>query len=229
MRRFDEIYETEPHYFGREPSRLVARFYPLIPSGARVLDIGIGQGRNAVFLARHGRAVVGVDTSRPGLEAVKEVAEVEGLDIDLRHGDIMEFDPRGATFDAVLAQGIVPLLRRSSLDLLFQRIDDWTRPGGLVFVTAYLTRDVRYGECLKSWEAIERNSFRKDGRIRTFLEPGEILTLLSGYRTLYFDESLGPEHRHGDRPAERHYLAQCLARKPGHGAVRSGTDPPKEV
>jgi tellurite methyltransferase len=229
MSRFDEIYETEPHYFGREPSRLVARFHPLIPARARVLDIGIGQGRNAIFLARRGRAVVGVDTSLAGLAAVGEVAEAEGLDIDPRHANIMEFDPRGATFGAVLALGIVPLLRRSSVDLLFRRIDEWTSPGGLVFVTAFLTRDVRYGESRTSWEAIGRNSFKKDGRIRTFLEPGEVLTLLPGYRSLYLDESLGPEHRHPDRPVERHYLAQCLARKPRLGAVPSGTYPHNEV
>lgn len=48
-------------------------------------------------------------------------------------------------------------------------------------------------------------------------------TLLPGYRALYLDESLGPAHRHRDRPAERHYLAHLLARKPRHRGVRYGT------
>lgn len=132
MSRYDEIYECAPHYFGREPSRLVARFRQLIPEGARVLDIGVGQGRNAVSLACRGAVVLGIDTSRAGLE---------------------------------------------------------------------------------KWEVIGRNSFRRDGRIRTFLEAGEIVTLLPGYEILYHDESLGPEHRHRDGPPERHYLAQLLAKK----------------
>jgi cyclopropane fatty-acyl-phospholipid synthase-like methyltransferase len=211
MSRFDEIYEGAPHYFGREPSQLVSRFRHLIPEGARVLDIGVGQGRNAIFLARHGAVVVGVDTSRVGLDAVRALAEAEGLDVDLCHTDIMEYRPGEAAFDAVLAQGIVPILKREDVDRLFERIDDWTRSGGLVFVSTYLTLNERYRECVKDWEPTGRNSFEKDGRIRTFLEPGEILALLPAYEVLCHEERLGPEHRHWDGPPERHYLAHLVA------------------
>jgi cyclopropane fatty-acyl-phospholipid synthase-like methyltransferase len=213
VNRYDEMYDGAPHYFGRQPSRLVARFHHLIPDGARVLDIGVGQGRNALFLARRGAAVVGIDTSRVGLDAVRRVAESENIHVDLCHADVMEYRPGGATFDAVLAQGIVPVLKRDDVDRLFGRIDTWTKAGGLVFVTTFLTADARYRECLEKWEAIGRNSFGKGGRVRTFLEPGEIITLLPSHEVLYHHEGLGQEHRHRGGPPERHHLAELLAKK----------------
>ena len=213
MNRFDDMYARQPHYFGTKASTILREHHDIIPEGGAALDIGVGQGRNALFLARRGVVVDGVDTSTVGIRATRELADAEGLKIALYKQDIMDFSRAAAQYDAVLALGIVPLLPRGDVDVLFDRIDHWTKPGGLVFVTAYLTRDKRYRESLEHWEETERNTFRRNGRIRTFLEPGEVLALLPGYETLHYREGLTPPHRHGHQPPERHYLACLLARK----------------
>ncbi len=214
MRRFDELYVSDEAYFGHEPSRVLKAYYRLIPERGRVLDIGVGQGRNALFLARRGAFVVGIDSSSVGVEATRRAAEADGLDLELRRGDIMEFEAGAESFDAVLALGIIPLLPRDDVDTLFRRVDRWLKPGGHVFVTAYLTLDKRYRESILSWERLGRNTFRKHDRIRTFLEPGEAPELLPDYEVIHHAEELGPAHSHGDGPVERHFLAHLVARKP---------------
>ena len=213
MSRFDEIYAQSPDHFGTEPSEILGRFHGAIRPGGRVLDIGVGQGRNAVFLARLGFEIEGIDTSEIGLRIVRERAAAEGFPIELHRGDILTFSP-GRAFAAVLALGIIPLLGHEDVDLLFDRIDDWTAPGGLVFVSAFTVQDRRYGESSESWESLGRNTFRNGGRLRTFLEPDEILTLLPGYGTEHHWEGLAQEHRHGDGPPERHHMAYLVARRP---------------
>jgi SAM-dependent methyltransferase len=214
VNEFDEIYAETGDFFGKEPSGLVARFHELIPKEARILDIGVGQGRNALVLARRGCTVVGVDTSSVGLSAVRERVSAEGLSVDLRHMDILTYSPEGRAFDAVLALGIIPVLTRQDVRALFGRIEGWTSPGGLVFVTAFAVGGCRHEECLAGWECLGRNTFRRDGRIRTFLESGEILELLPGYEIVHHAEFLGAEHRHGDAPPERHNVAHLVVRKP---------------
>jgi tellurite methyltransferase len=67
----------------------------------RVLDLGCGQGRDALFIARKGHAVVGVDISATGIaqmldEAAKEDRQVEGV-----IADIVGFEPGGASASRV--------------------------------------------------------------------------------------------------------------------------------
>jgi SAM-dependent methyltransferase len=222
LSRFDDLYRETPDFFGAEPSRLVARFHDFIRRGSFVLDIGVGQGRNALFLARKGVSVEGVDVSAVGLEDTQRAAEAEGLPIGLHRVDIIEFSPhvmsagRGRAYDAVLALGIVPVLSRENVDILFRRIDSWTRPGGLVFVSAWSSLDARFSEYESDpdWERSGPASFRRRDGVRTFLRPNEILSLLPGYQIVHHHEGPCPDHRHGEGPPEQHEMADLLARKP---------------
>jgi SAM-dependent methyltransferase len=76
--------------------------------GGRALDLGCGAGRNAVPLARMGWEVVGIDSSRPMLDAAAKRAHDEGLD-DRIEWVLAPMDalPAGdASFDLVVAHGI---------------------------------------------------------------------------------------------------------------------------
>jgi SAM-dependent methyltransferase len=73
-----------------------------LPDGARVLDLACGHGRIALELARRGYRVTGLDLSPRSLELAREVAEREGLEIDLVEADMREI-PAGPAFDAVVS------------------------------------------------------------------------------------------------------------------------------
>jgi SAM-dependent methyltransferase len=59
-------------------------------SGGPVLELGVGTGRIAVPVAAAGIGVVGVDTSAGMLEVARERAELAGVELDLRQGDMRE-------------------------------------------------------------------------------------------------------------------------------------------
>jgi O-methyltransferase involved in polyketide biosynthesis len=116
----------------------------------------------------------------------------------------------------VLLFGLLPLLDPEAIDRLLEQVTDWTAPGGLLFVTAFTTEDSAHARCAAGWACRGRNSYASsEGDIRTFLEPGEILTLLPEWSALHHREGLGPEHRHGDGELERHALAEAVLRRPG--------------
>jgi len=66
----------------------------------RVLELGVGTGRIAVPTAVAGAAVVGVDSSPGMLEVAREQAELAGVDVDLRLGDMRD-PPVEGTFPLV--------------------------------------------------------------------------------------------------------------------------------
>ncbi len=62
----------------------------------RVLELGVGTGRIAVPTAAAGAAVVGIDASAGMLAVARERAELAGVDLDLRLGDMRDPPVDGA-------------------------------------------------------------------------------------------------------------------------------------
>ena len=71
-----------------------------VRSGGPVLELGVGTGRIAVPIAAAGIDVVGVDLSAGMLEVAREHAELAGVSLDLRLGDMRD-PPVEGTFPLV--------------------------------------------------------------------------------------------------------------------------------
>jgi SAM-dependent methyltransferase len=74
---------------------------PLLKPAAKILDLCCGFGRISIELARRGYAVTGVDITKPYLDAAKEDASCENLNIEYVHTDAREFT-RPEYFDTVV-------------------------------------------------------------------------------------------------------------------------------
>ena len=87
-------------------------------------------------------------------------------------------------------------------------------PKGRLFITAFGTWDPAFKSHQREWTEDSENSFCSlDGVVRTYLEPGELVTLFPDLEVIHSWEGLGPEHRHGDGPLERHGLAEAVLRR----------------
>lgn len=101
----------------------------LIPAGGRVLDLGSGPGRNAVWLAQQGYAVDAVDLSAEAVRWGRERAASAGADVRFVHGDAFGLDV-AEPYDLVYDSGCfhhLPPHRRLSHRWLLERA---LRPGG---------------------------------------------------------------------------------------------------
>jgi ubiquinone/menaquinone biosynthesis C-methylase UbiE len=73
----------------------------LIKRGDKVLDIGSGPGNEAVFLARQGMKVIGVDTNPDAVSIASKLAALNGVDAKFIQGDALKLDLKDKTFDVV--------------------------------------------------------------------------------------------------------------------------------
>jgi SAM-dependent methyltransferase len=212
MTDYDRLYAQHASYFGSEPSPMLVEHAGLIPTGSRVLDIGIGQGRHALHLARHGYEVTGIDPSRAALDAVRERAVAEGLSLELVPCSFEDYEPGPEPFAAILIFGLLQTLTRTQGASLLHRLRAWTRRGSLVYLTAWHVDDPAYAEISATWRQIGLHSYcNQEDQVRTFLARGEILDLMIGWWQVHHWEGLGPEHRHGDGPPERHGVVELVA------------------
>lgn len=96
---YDNYYLTE-NLFG-EPYPILMAFFKTHPKKGKVLDLGCGQGRDSIPLARLGYTVLGIDNSKVGIEQMNQVAKNEGLALVGKVTDIFEFD-NFAEYDIIL-------------------------------------------------------------------------------------------------------------------------------
>jgi len=96
---YDQHYQTV-NLFG-EPYPALLDFYRQFSEKGRLLDLGCGQGRDAIALARMGYDVVGIDHSQVGIDQMNAVAQKESLPLEGRAEDIYLFNDFAA-FDFIL-------------------------------------------------------------------------------------------------------------------------------
>jgi SAM-dependent methyltransferase len=101
-----------------------------LPAGATALDVGCGSGLEAVYMARAGLSVIGVDSSRPGLELARERARAAGVELDLRPGSALALPVESASIDLVLDRGCLHGIDREDRPAYAVEIARVLRPGG---------------------------------------------------------------------------------------------------
>src|SRR5579863_6530598 len=102
---WDEKYATTELVWGEGPNRfLVPEVGGLHPGKA--LDLGCGEGRNAIWLADRGWQVTGVDYSEVGLEKARRLASERGVGVNWLCADLLEYRTVEGAFDLVIVMYI---------------------------------------------------------------------------------------------------------------------------
>ena len=125
--------DREPIESPEPDPTLVDEIGPLAPG--RALDLGAGDGRNAVWLAHRGWHVTAVDFSRVAIDRGRDLAEREGVVVDWVQADLLAWTPPSRAFDLVCLFFIhlPPDERRP----LYARAADAVAPGGSLLVVAH--------------------------------------------------------------------------------------------
>ena len=114
--------------------------------GKRVLDVGCGAGRNAVFLAKQGSHVVGVDISSTALKMALRKADGSNLkNCVFIRGDFLRLPFSNSQFNAVVS---CYSIENQSLSKIRKALNEMKRvlvSRGLVLVTLHSTKHWRFG------------------------------------------------------------------------------------
>lgn len=107
-----------------------------LPAGSPVLEIGCGAGFLAIALAQRGLHVQAIDTTQAMLDLTHQHVHEAGVaeQVSLTLGDACTLSFQPASFDLVLALGVIPWLAQP--ELAIQEMARVTKPGGHVILTA---------------------------------------------------------------------------------------------
>ena len=103
---YERAYQNEGYYWGTAPNRACLRVLELMPPTRRttLLDIGCGEGKDAVFFARNGYEVTAFDISEAGIEKTRQLAASARVNLRTFKANIPDFRME-ETFDIIYSSG----------------------------------------------------------------------------------------------------------------------------
>ncbi len=197
VRYWDERYRKE-EAAGQErgPAAFLVEQRRLLPPRGRALDVAMGTGRNALYLASLGYEVTGIDVSGVAVARCREEATRLGLRIEAIQADLELYEMASDAYDIVtnfyyLQRELAPHLTAA------------LRPGGVLVFESFTTEQRQFG-----WGPQQEEYL---------LGPGELRSLFPGLEVLAYREGLVEKESERGTKA----VAGLVARKAvSHGVVR---------
>lgn len=129
---YEEQYEKPGYYWGTQPNSSCYRILQLMPPvrPLKLLYIGCGEGKDAVFLARNGFDVTAFDVTDAGVEKTKRLAEQARVHVNVFKADVRDFR-LDSGFDILHSSGVLHYIPPEEREDIFANYKRFTNPNGL--------------------------------------------------------------------------------------------------
>lgn len=174
---WDQRYAGAENLWSGQPNAtLVAELEGMRPG--RILDVGCGEGADALWLAAHGWDVTALDVSQVALNRASERADALGLQVRWLHAGLVEAELAPGSFDVVSAQ--YPALLRTDDATAERALIDAVAPNGVLLVVHH---------SLPSVEQAAAHGFHPED----YVSPADVAARLDDSWTVEIDE-VRPRH-----------------------------------
>lgn len=187
---YEKWYEGETYYWGTQHADFCDELIKIrpFPQAKRVLDIGCGEGKDAVYMAKQGYEVTAFDLTENGIRKTKALAVKSGVNIDAYVDDINTFQVTGR-FDIVYSTGTVQYLFEENKEAFFQKIAGITNRNGIVYFNVFVEKP--FLELPPDWDIEEK--MWKSGELFTYFADWKVHRI---DEIIFEDNSGGVPHYH---------------------------------
>jgi SAM-dependent methyltransferase len=198
---WDAVFSKKDTRYVRETNAFLAYVTDRIVAeklcpGKEALDLAMGEGRNAFFLAQKGFSVTGLDISKVAIEHAQATAKEKGLVIETIQADLFEYDYGTERFDLIALFYFNPALR------VLDKLRAALKPGGVIIIEGQGKE--HQGSGPPAWSRFA---------------PNQLLKALDDWRVLEYQDGVYPCDWNDGKPT---HVVRILARKPGAAPDKTG-------
>ncbi|MNZ79031.1 Tellurite methyltransferase [compost metagenome] len=138
---YEDAYKTSDYYWGMEPNPACYQVLELMPPTRhlKLLDIGCGEGKDAVFFARNGYAVTAFDISAAGVEKTLRLADKIGVGLHAFKADIADYR-LDSQFDIIYSSGVLHYIKPEYRDEIFSNYKQHTSKNGIHVLNVFVQK-----------------------------------------------------------------------------------------
>lgn len=129
------------YFYGLNPNRFLASQINLLKNHKKLLCLGEGEGRNAIFFAKNGFEVSAIDASNLGLEKLQNRAIEENINIKTICMDLNDWEVK-TKYDVIVASYLH--MYKNEREKLFQKIEDSLNTNGYFIAEFFSTKQLSY-------------------------------------------------------------------------------------
>lgn len=183
---WDSFYEDRtkriPFFVDKPDENLVAYVEQTQLPLTRVLELGSGPGRNALYLAEHGSQVDAIDLAQSSIDWANERANERQLDVRFRQGNLFELSIEDGAYDFVYDSGcfhhIAPHRRHDYIRV----VTDALRPGGCFALTCFVEGGQYGGSDMTDWDVYRQRSLQgglgfTEDKLRSIFDTFDVLEI----------------------------------------------------
>jgi tellurite methyltransferase len=167
---WDKHYSEQKYVYGKSPAKFLSHNHHYLKPVSTVLDMGMGEGRNAVFLAHKGHKVLGIDISSVAVKKARMLAREFDVRIKAVVADLSKYKIAKGSLDAIVSFYYVDRT-------LHRRMTSWLKPGGILIYEAHT---------INQKKTPGNESYNK----RYMLKPNELLNMFDNMIVLKYEEPL---------------------------------------
>ena len=176
--QYEKLYEAEEFYWGTEPGDFLKKIIKFMPArrGMKVLDIGCGEGKDAVYMAKMGYTVTAFDLTESGIAKTQRLAKEAGVRIHAYVDDINTFET-DERFEIIYSSGTLQYLHPDKIGPFFEKIRKITNPNGINYFNVFVEKS--FLDPAPDWDKEE-----------TLWKTGELFTWYADWKIHYLDETI---------------------------------------
>ncbi len=187
---WEQVYADAKSVWGEQPDLLLMEIASFVPQGL-VLDLGMGEGRNGMYFARHGHDVRGIDRSPAAVAKCREWAEALKVGFQAEVGDIREVVIEPNSLALAICAMSLQFMTLDKSERVMRQIKQGLKPSGMVYVTVFSTDDPGFARSQQTRSEVERHTFYNEAQETNvhFFEPGELLPLFDDLKLHRFAQT----------------------------------------
>lgn len=199
---YNKLYSKYPNIWGLEPNSLLKTIAKNHKNGT-FLDLGSGQGRDAIWMLKQGYFVTALDNSERGLKNISKAVKdqrCKNESITIIHSNIEDFHINTEMYDIIQAFNSLQFISKDKALTVVENMKSGVQKGGYIIISGFTTKDALF----KKYE----------NDVRCFFAPNELENLFSNFNIILYEEKIKNDPGHpGFEEQHTHALVRIIAQK----------------
>ncbi|OIP76455.1 MAG: hypothetical protein AUK09_01920 [Parcubacteria group bacterium CG2_30_36_38] len=199
---YNQLYQQNKKTWSEQPNQLLKLARQDFVPGSYFLDLGCGQGKDALFVVKNGFKVTAVDLSEVAIKQLQATIIEQNLkNIEAIQSDVKNFVIEKDVYDIIQGNHLLQFLPKPVAIELIKDVQQKVKLNGFIILASFTIDDPSF-------------KLPQPKKISTYFEPQEMLRLFDGFKIIHYIERVILDQGHGGvLSPHQHGVVEIIAQK----------------